>query len=449
MVGKMKKIFILIILLLIPNLVFSETKLDDYVSEEFDKSKSGTAQFVKTPKNAAKDFIRSKGFKIGLNKKSDGSSFFLSIGQGSVSVTDDVQSIHDARFNGFREAIQNAKAEMVKFLGESVKTSLSASVKENTMPEKIPEETMKKAVGPDSSEFDKLKKLIGLKLDRALKDEGYDPNADNEDKKKVIEKVIRSREIESFFTATAQQMISGFQAWTVFEESNPGDKSQITVVGIWSPKLSKLASAIKFGSVEVPKGVPKKPIREQLPINDAEKLLQSFGAQMYVNENGKLVLVSYGHASPLFEDRADALVTACDQAHNKAKQNIVLFVNENIVYQIMQNEIDKAEDFEKEGMNLYRSMQGREYNKFIESKGGLKSLKSEELDEFAIKSPRFGATDCVAIRYWSPELETASADAKKLITDSLSGVSSSSSTSASGNTEGKDATQGTTGSSDF
>ena len=50
MVGKMKKIFILIILLLISNLAFSETKLDDYVSEEFDKSKSGTAQFVKTPK---------------------------------------------------------------------------------------------------------------------------------------------------------------------------------------------------------------------------------------------------------------------------------------------------------------------------------------------------------------------------------------------------------------
>ena len=29
---------------------------------------------------------------------------------------------------------------MVKFLGENVATSLSASVKENTMPEKIPEE---------------------------------------------------------------------------------------------------------------------------------------------------------------------------------------------------------------------------------------------------------------------------------------------------------------------
>ena len=202
-------------------------------------------------------------------------------------------------------------------------------------------------------------------------------------------------------------MIGGFQAWSVFEEANPGDRSQITVVGIWSPKLSKLASAIKFGSVDVPKGVPKKPIREQLPMDDPEKLLQSFGAQMYVNENGKLILVSYGHASPLFEDRADALTTACDQAHNKAKQNIVLFVNENVVYQTIQNEIDTAEDFEKEGMQLYRSTQGKDYEVFIQSKGGMKSLKTEELDEFAIKDPRFGATDCVAIRYWSPELETA------------------------------------------
>ena len=47
MVGKMKKIFILIILLLIPNLAFSETKLDDYVSEEFDKSKYSENQMLK------------------------------------------------------------------------------------------------------------------------------------------------------------------------------------------------------------------------------------------------------------------------------------------------------------------------------------------------------------------------------------------------------------------
>jgi len=171
MVDKMKKILPLIIFLLLGNLAFSQTDLDDYVSEEFDKSKSGGAQFVKTPKDAAKNFIRKQGFKIGLNTKSDGSSFFLSIGQGSVSVTSDVQSIHDARFNGFRKAIQNAKAEMVKFLGESVATSLTASVKENTMPEKISEEIVKKTVGTDSSEYEKLQKLINLKLDRALKEE--------------------------------------------------------------------------------------------------------------------------------------------------------------------------------------------------------------------------------------------------------------------------------------
>ena len=43
-------------------------------------------------------------------------------------------------------------------------------------------------------------------------------------------------------------MIGGFQAWTVFEEANPGDKSQFTVIGLWSPKLAKLAESIYFGN---------------------------------------------------------------------------------------------------------------------------------------------------------------------------------------------------------
>ena len=99
-------------------------------------------------------------------------------------------------------------------------------------------------------------------------------------------------------------------------------------------------------------------------------------------------------------------------------------------------------------MQLYRSTQGKDYEVFIQSKGGMKSLKTEEFDEFAIKDPRFGATDCVAVRYWSPELEDASAEAKKLIQDSVSGVSSSTS-GFSGNTEGQGSTQGNTGSTDF
>ena len=85
-------------------------------------------------------------------------------------------------------------------------------------------------------------------------------------------------------------MIGGFQAWTVFEEANPGDKAQFTVIGLWSPKLAKLAESIYFGNLDkVPRGTPNKSIEEQLPLDDPNKLLQSFGAQMYLNENGNRV----------------------------------------------------------------------------------------------------------------------------------------------------------------
>ena len=45
---------------------------------------------------------------------------------------------------------------------------------------------------------------------------------------------------------------------------------------------------------------------------------------MYVNENGSRVIVGFGHASPLFEGRKDALGQACEQAGLKADQQIVM-----------------------------------------------------------------------------------------------------------------------------
>ena len=334
--------FIKLFLIIIITFIFFLKSAYPETSPELDPSSSGDGpKFVETPKSAAKDFLNSKGWKIGLNTKSNGSVFYIALGQGTVSTTDNNQMVHDARFNGYREAIQNAKAEYVKFLGENIVTSVYASVKENTTPDTIAEDAIKAAVGTDSNEFSKLRKLISTKLDNALKKEGYDANATDEKKKEIAEKVVRSREIKSFFTSTAQTMLGGFLSYTVFEESNPGDRASITVVGIWSPKLAKLAEAIHYGSIKkTPSGSPKKPIREQIPLNDAGKLLQSFGVSMLINENGKMVLIGYGHTSPLFENRADALSTACDQSENKAKQQIVLFAKENVMYTTIQNETD-------------------------------------------------------------------------------------------------------------
>ena len=67
-------------------------------------------------------------------------------------------------------------------------------------------------------------------------------------------------------------------------------------------------------------------------LDDPNVLLASFGVKMFTNELGNMVLVSYGHASPSFENDPGALSSACDMAESKAKENIVTFAKEQIVF---------------------------------------------------------------------------------------------------------------------
>ena len=86
----------------------------------------------------------------------------------------------------------------MQFLGAEIITSAENIIKENTMPEpeQIVEKAVKKSAG-DISEFEKVKKLINLKLDQALKKEGYDKDAPKEKKQEVIKKVLASNEFKS------------------------------------------------------------------------------------------------------------------------------------------------------------------------------------------------------------------------------------------------------------
>ena len=443
-----KKIKYLSVFLFLTLFINSNLNADNHIAVEFDTKAAGGPQRVKLPKSEAKKFIREKGWKVGLNERQTGGNFFISIGQGSVTASTNSQMIHDSRYNAFREAIQKAKGEYVKSLGASIETSVELSIEENTMPESIAEDAINNAVGVETGSFDKLKKLISLKLDTAMKKEGYDPSASDEKKKEILKKVIRSKEIKSFYQSAAQHMIGGFQAYTVFEEAEAGDTEQLVVIGMWSETLATLAQSIYYGNLkDTPKGAPKNPIREQLPLSGSEeddkKLLQSFGAVQKVNENGNRVIIGYGHASPLFENDGAALESACDMANDKAIQQIVMFSKENIMYSKILNEISKVEDFEQNGQMLKNSMNGRDYRLKIQGQANIENFVSESIDEIALKDPRYGATDCVAIRMWSPEGVQASNKAKNLLNKTTTGNTSSA------NTSSKETSQGTTGSDDF
>ena len=101
MVKKIKylSVFLLLVLFISKNSIAED-------NPDLNPDSSGGAKFVSIPKNAAKKFIKDKGFREGLNKRADGSHLFITIGQGTVTTTADNQAIHDARYNAFRTAMQ-------------------------------------------------------------------------------------------------------------------------------------------------------------------------------------------------------------------------------------------------------------------------------------------------------------------------------------------------------
>ena len=410
---------------------------------DLNPASSGGSSFVQSPRSDVDKFLKSKGMKRGRNVKKDGTPFFVFVGDGEISVNRDNKMIHDARSNAFNEAFIEAKTNYVESLGLEITRELSSKTYENLMPDTMAEDAIQTAVGTDAGSFDKLKKLISVKLDSALKEQGYDPSMADAEKEAIKKKVLRSREITNLFTASAQSMISGFQSYKIFEGANTNERGSITVVALWSPKLNQLAKAIQGGSTNVPKGTPKKPIEEQLKLDNPDVLLASFGTNMYVNENGNLVLVSYGHASPSIENDPGALSTACDIAEDVAIENIVSYANEQIMYENMRRNVDKAETFMKDGMQAYESTVGRELNNLITSKSSMRLKGQSLIGAYPIKNPLYKSTDCVAVVQWSAEGVAAANQSQSEMNNN------SSSSSGSSNQAGQETTSSQTPSDDF
>ena len=394
---------------------------------DLNPASAGGATFTPNVRSDVDKFLKSKGMKRGRNVKKNGTPYFVFVGDGEISAKNrDNLMIHDARSAAFNEAFIEAKTNYVKSLGLEITRELSSKTYTNNMPDTMAEDAIKTAVGTDTSSFDKLKKLISVKLDSALKEEGYNPEMADAEKEAIKKKILRSREITNLFTASAQSMISGFQSYKIFEKPVGSERGSISVVALWSPKLNQLAQAIKSGSTNVPKGTVQKPIEEQLKLDDPNSLLASFGTKMYVNENGNLVLVSYGQASPSIENDPGALSSACDIAESRAYENMVSYAREQVMYEEMRKEIDKAETFTKDGMQAYESTNAREVNNLINSKSSM-TLKGQSLiGSYPITSPNYKSTSCVAVTQWSAEGVAAANQSRNEMNSTSSSSSSSS-----------------------
>jgi hypothetical protein len=312
----------------------------------------------------------------------------------------------------------HAKKSFLKYLGQKISAQIVSERKQGKYanPPKNKNEMEKFLDELDTfPEGEKTRILINLKLDKALKDAGYDDPTTTEAIEEA-EKIIKKKSFMKTIVASAEHRLAGFQTKKIFEDSD-GKKGSITVVGIWSEKLNLLADALVTGG-DSPTGTPKQSLYDQIPgMDDGElsKWMFSYGASMTTNENGLSSLISYGHASPLFDD-VDEWVDACDQALLQAESFIVIFANESAKYKEILGKSRSTDIFEKNSKVAEMKTSSKavkDYYKKLETSGYIELSGISQLNTVELVHPS-GSLECIAAVGWSTDSSKSGKDMKKI-----------------------------------
>ena len=350
-------------------------------------------------------FLQAKGMHQGENTRSNGSFFFIAVGYGDIAAPTGHDDYTASRVYAFDKAMLDAKAKMAKYLEQSISTAISyrAAISKNRKPPNVDPVAESMAKMPDDSIVGKSVKLVSVKLDNALKAEGYDIDAernraqtDLEAARRKVASLLSSGEFRKNIESSANCAISGLQARHVIETLD-GNKGQVAVVAIWSPLLAEMASSMTTGCA-VPKKAPKRPIRDQIPSDDV--LVGVFGVQQKIDENGNLVLVSFGQAVAEADDQM-AIDLAYEEAAESASAQIRAFAGEAIA---VQKSVTAAES-----KNLFSDGSAPDYSssKKLETFRSAEATKLKmnglaELHQWEAPHPETGRMIYGVVCTWSP-----------------------------------------------
>ena len=407
-----KKLFIILTLsfsFLITNITYAVETNEEFA---IDKPSINLHKKSGQSKNMAEDFVRkSKKWKIGLNTRVEekGGDFFVSIGTSGIAFDNSFANFGDARQDAFDIAFLESKKQFIKFMGQRISTNIVNERKQGSyaQPPEPGTSEMEDLMNEMSSfeEGKKLRTLINLKLDQALREAGYEDPTTPEAAEEA-EKIIKTKEFSKSIEASAEHRIAGFQTFKVFEISD-GNKGDISVIGLWSNKLNLLADALSTGG-DIPLGTPKKALMDQIPNQETDKDIArwafSYGARMTTDENGNPSIISFGHASPLFDD-TDEWTDACSQAILQAESFIAIFANEIASYKENLNKAQNTKIFE-DNANLNNlnseTKQIKNYYKKLETSGYIDTAGIEYLNSIEIQHPASEqALECIAAVGWN------------------------------------------------
>lgn len=364
----------------------------------------------KSVQDVVQEYLDAKGWTDGENAKKDGSRFYVAVGYGAIQAPIDSRSYSDSRVNAYNKAMLDAKAKMAEYLEISIRTETEHDYAEGGFGGNEAAET------DETSLTSKLKRLIHAKIDDALRAEGLDPDsADRAARERIAKKQLNSDFYKKVISTAAKAEIMGMQVMCSFEGVPSGEKGQIGVVAVWSPKLQAMARSLSHGG-RLPSGVGKRPIKDQIPA-DKEVLLSTFGVQQKIDENGHLVLVGFGQAGAATDSPQSA-----NAARNKAKMQAMAaireFAGESVAVTTDAVNAESVEEFENaaesyEDVSAYR----QKVEAVAESLriSGIATVKNWEC-----RHPLTGKTVYGAVCSWSPD-SAARAQSMKRSMDAAAG----------------------------
>ena len=370
-------------------------------AQESDSTESGSSEIVQEmgiEKN--QNFLASKGWTEGPNK--DG-KLFISTGVGVILAKPGSRSYLAARNTAFKKAMLEAQQGMATHLGQTIRASVEMSYSEPALIEEQ-QSNAEEAAGKKSelAMWDKADLLIHSELDQMLSERGVDLDTDEgkEEAKEEVKKLMSTSSFVDSVASVARNEVAGLTAYKIFECQPPGKQGEVAVICVYSEKTREMANAL-LGKGEVPeKKKGKQPLIDQV---DKDKLVCTYGVQQRIDENGDIVILSFGHGIPRTNSRS-SMNAAMKQAILAADGEIRRFAGAMVSMNSTMDSAETYSEFESasgEMSDVYTNLSSFNETTTMESDdltiSGISPLFQQEVTH-PITKQKF----MVVVRKWSP-----------------------------------------------
>lgn len=286
---------------------------------------------------SAQDWIEKKGWVMGANP--DGR--YVAVGAAPVSANPSDFRFSQMRANAYTKAMLAAKVEVAKFIGTNIRTLVLHQYGQGSEIRREREAAAAAAAEVTARKnaglLEKTRMLLSAKLDNELKKEGVAMESPQAAAR--AEKIVNNDQFSQLIETSAKAAVAGLVCAKIFEENG-----RLAVVAYYSDNTRVLAGAIA-GTGAAPVVPPNPGLGEWLAALTPVQLYPTFGVQLKSDENGSMVVLSFGQAVSE-TNSPNAVRNARTQAETMADGYIRQFAGEVASYDNVVENLEKTNEFD-------------------------------------------------------------------------------------------------------